>query len=249
MLKEERHQFILNEVSVRSRVLLSDLSDRIGISTDTVRRDVIELDELGKLNKVHGGAVSLGYNSSSVKNKKIFQFEKKIVIAEKAIALLKDDNVILMGGGTTNLELARLLPPKLKLTIFTPSLPIAVQLLNLPNVEVVFIGGKISKEAQICIGSYTINALSEIKADVCFLGTGYLDIENGLTEFDWDVVQLKKAMIRASKKTVLLTISDKLNSVQRFKTCNVSAINTLITELNPDDEILKPFAAFSINLL
>ena len=249
MLKEERHQFILNEVSIRSRVLLSDLSDRIGISIDTVRRDVNELDEFGKLNKVHGGAVSLGYNSSSVKNKKIFQFEKKITIAEKAIKLLKDGNVILMGGGTTNLELARLLPVKIKLMVFTPSLPIAVQLLPLPNIEVIFIGGRISKEAQISIGSYTINALSEIKTDICFLGTGYLDVKNGLTEFDWDVVQLKKAMIKASKKTVLLTISDKLNSVQRFKTCDLNLIDTLITELNIDDELLKPFADFGVKLI
>ena len=248
MLKEDRHQFILNEVSIRSRVLLSDLSDRIGVSIDTVRRDVNELDHLKKLNKVHGGAISLGYNSSSVKNQKIFQFEKKIIIAEKAIKLLKDGNIVLMGGGTTNLEVARMLPANLKLMIFTPSLPIAMQLLSLPNVDVHLLGGKISKEAQICIGAFTINALADIKADYCFLGTGYLDIENGLTEFDYDVVQLKKAMIRAAKKSILLTISDKLHSVQRFKTCDLSAIDTLITELSPEDPLLLNFANYPIKI-
>lgn len=249
MLKEERHQYILNEVSIRSRVLLTDLADTLNVSMDTVRRDVKELDDFGKLKKVHGGAISLGYNSSSIAENNIFQHQKKLIIAQKAIALLKDDQVLLMSGGTTNLEVARLIPPKLKLTVFTPSIHIASQLLALPNVEVMFLGGRLSKEAQVTVGGFTINALSEIKTDLCLLGTGYLDTEHGLTEFDWEVVQLKRAMIKASKRVILLSISDKLNSSQRYKTCDLNAIDTLITELNPDDDKLKPFAKYPLRLM
>ncbi|WP_224484456.1 DeoR/GlpR family DNA-binding transcription regulator [Robertkochia aurantiaca] len=248
MLKAERQQYILNEVSVHSRIQLSDIADSLGVSIDTVRRDVKELDDNKKLKKVHGGAISLGYNTFPFNHSDIFNREKKSFIAQKAIPLIKENSVVLMSGGTTNLELARLLPPKLHVTVFTPSLPIALQLLAHPNAEVIFIGGKISKDAQLSVGASTVQELSQIRADICFLGTGYLDVNHGLTEFDYEVVQIKKAMIKSSRKNVLLCISDKLNSAQRFKTCDIDAIDCLITELDPEDQILKPFSNFDVLL-
>lgn len=249
MLKEERHQIILNEVRIHNRVLLPDLAEILKVSVDTVRRDVKELHAEKKLKKVHGGAVSLGFTIYNYKEQDIYLHQKKSVIAQKAVNLLKDGNVVLISGGTTNLEIARLLPPKLKLTFFTPSLPVAMQLLSQPNAEVIFIGGKLSKHAQVAVGGTAITTLSEIKTDICFLGTGYLDPEHGLTEFDWEVVQLKRAMIKAARKTVLLTISDKLNSFQRYKTCDLNMIDTLITELKPNAIELKSFRNETLHLL
>ncbi|WP_340063944.1 DeoR/GlpR family DNA-binding transcription regulator [Ascidiimonas aurantiaca] len=249
MLKEERHQIILNEVHIHNRVLLPDIAEILNVSVDTVRRDVKELDAKKKLKKVHGGAVSLGFNIYNYREQDIYLHKKKSAIAEKAVKLLKEGNVVLISGGTTNLELARMIPPKLNLTFFTPSLPVAMQLLSQPNAEVIFLGGKLSKEAQIAVGGNVINTLSDIKTDICFLGTGYLDPVHGLTEFDWEVVQIKKAMIKAARRTVLLTISDKLHSVQRYKTCDLHAIDTLVTELEPDSEALLPFKNNTIHFL
>ncbi|WP_340202497.1 DeoR/GlpR family DNA-binding transcription regulator [Ascidiimonas sp. W6] len=241
MLKEERHQVILNEVHIHNRVLLPDIAEILNVSVDTVRRDVKELHGKKKLKKVHGGAVSLGFNIYNYKEEDIYLHPKKTIIAQKAVNLLKDGHVVLIDGGTTNLEIARMLPPKLKLTFFTPSLPVAMQLLAHPNSRVIFIGGELSKDAQVSIGGTAITMLADIRPDICFLGTGYLDPVRGLTEFDWEIIQLKRAMIKAAKKTVLLTISDKLNSSQRYKTCDLDRMDTLITELNPDSEELKPF--------
>ena len=249
MLKEERHQIILNEVRVHNRVLLPDIAEILNVSVDTVRRDVKELHSENKLKKVHGGAVSLGFNIYNYKEQDIYLHQKKSIIAQKAVNLLKDGNVVLIDGGTTNLEIARMLPSRLRLTFFTPSLPVAMQLLSHPNSEVIFIGGKLSKDAQVAVGATAITMLSDITADMCFLGTGYLDPVKGLTEFDWEIIQLKKAMIKAAKKTVLLTISDKLNSHQRYKTCDLNVIDTLITELEPDSDKLKPFKNDIIHLL
>lgn len=248
MLKEERHQTILNEVELHNRVLLTDIAEILGVSIDTIRRDVKELDEENKLRKVHGGAISLSFTSQRP-NHNIYALPQKTRIAEKAIKLLKEGGVILIDGGTTCLELARLIPLKLKLTCFTLSLPVALELLSKPNVEVIFLGGQISKEAQIAIGANAIHNLSGIKVDYSFIGTGYVDAEYGLTEFDWDIVQVKKAVISASKKTVLLSISEKLNSQHRYKTCDVNEIHTLITELEPEDNLLKPFRNQEIHLL
>ncbi len=249
MLKEERQHAILNEVELHNRVLLTDLADKLDVSIDTVRRDVKELDAESLLVKVHGGAVSLGFANHSPTRSNVYALDKKITIANKAKALIRENSVVLIDGGTTCLELARLLPANLKLTCFTLSLPVAMELLTKPNIETIFIGGTLSRDSQIAMGSSAIHALSEIKVDYSFIGTGYVDVEFGLTEFDWDVVQTKKAVINASKKTVLLCISEKLNSQHRFKTCDINAINTMVTELEPWDEKLAEFKNMNIQLL
>ncbi len=249
MLKEERHQTILSEVELHNRILLTDIAEALDVSIDTVRRDVKELDGDHKLRKVHGGAISLGFTTNSTRNNNIYRLEDKSTIAEKALVLLKDGAVIFVDGGTTCLELARLLPAELELTCFTHSLPVAMELLSKPNVTVIMVGGQVSKESQTAIGANAIHNLSEIKVDYSFIGTGYVDSQYGLTEFDWDIVQVKKAVIKCAKKTVLLSISEKLNSQHRYKTCEINAINTMITELDPADKLLNPFREHDIGLL
>ena len=249
MLKEERQQTILNEVELHNRVLLTDIAETLDVSIDTIRRDVKELDTERKLRKVHGGAISLGFTTNSARNTNIYAIDEKIKIAQKASTLLKDGGVIFIDGGTTCLELARMIPENLEITCFTLSLPVAMELTAKPNVTVIFIGGQISKESQISIGANAIHNLSEIKVDYSFIGTGYVDSTYGMTEFDWDIVQLKKAVIKAAKKTVLLCISEKLNSQHRYKTCDINAINTMITELPPENKLLNSFRNHDIRIL
>lgn len=249
MLKEERQRAILNEVELHNRVQLTDIAEKLNVSIDTARRDVKELDAENRLRKVHGGAVSLGFANYSPARNNVYALAEKTTIAEKAIKLLKDNSVVLIDGGTTCLELARLLPQNIQLTCFTLSLTVASELLNKPNVETIFIGGKLAKDAQIAIGSNTIHNLSAIKVDYSFIGTGYVDADYGLTEFDWDIVQTKKAVISASKKTVLLCISEKLNSQHRYKTCGINTIDTMITELDPNHNQLLAFKNQNIRLL
>lgn len=249
MLREERYQYILNEVKIRNRVQLIDIAKKLEVSEDTIRRDLNFLDEQGKLKKVHGGAVANSFHLYTYREDQIYAHESKLVIASKAISQLKNGNVVVMSGGTTNLEVARLIPHELKITVFTPSLPIAMQLLAHESVEVIFVGGKLSHDAQISVGGDAIRTLQQIKADLCLMGTGNLDVNDGLTEFDWDVVQLKKGMIESAKRVMVLTISEKINSTQRFNVCPIASIHTLITELNPDDALLHEFKEKGLEIL
>ncbi|HEA21433.1 hypothetical protein LCGC14_0962900 [marine sediment metagenome] len=249
MLKEERHQLILNEVALHNRVLLTDISEVLKVSVDTVRRDVIQLDVEKKLKKVHGGAISLGYSNNMGEQTKVYALEKKKGIAQKATQLLRNGNIIIIHGGTTCIEFARNIPEKMSLTCFTLSLPVAIELCKKPKIEVIFLGGILAKESQIASGGQAIHNLSRIRADFGFIGTGYVDADYGLTEFDWESVQVKTAVIQASKNTVLLTISEKLNSKNRYKTCEMSAITTMITELDPSDKALETFKRTGVSLL
>ena len=249
MLKEERHQLILNEVALHNRVLLADIAEVLNVSVDTVRRDVIQLDTEKKLKKVHGGAVSLAYANNTGEQTKVYAIEKKRIIAKKAVQLLRNGNIIIIHGGTTCLEFARNIPEKMSLTCFTLSLPVAIELCKKPKLEVIFLGGTIAKESQIASGGQAIHNLSKINADYGFIGTGYVDANYGLTEFDWESVQVKNAVIQASKSTVLLTISEKLNSRNRYKTCEMSDITTMITELEPTANILEDFRNTGVDVV
>lgn len=249
MLKEERHKFIINEVEIHNRILLTDIAQLLNVSVDTIRRDIKELHIAKHLKKVHGGAISLGFSNFGPTQNNIYSLDKKSLIAEKALGLVEDGQVVLLSGGTTNLELARRLPQKIKLTCFTPSLPIAGQLLGRSNVEVIFIGGRLSQNSQIAIGGSAINMLSEIRVDLCFLGTNSIHPTEGLMEFDWEIVQMKKAMIRSSRKVVSPCISEKIGSLQRYKICDVEEIDVLITELDPWDPKLDAFKNMNLQLL
>ena len=251
MQKSDRHQIILEEVQLHNRVLLTDLAGILNVSMDTVRRDVKELDELSKLRKVHGGAISNGFNKYTDRSQEIFEQDSKVQIAKKGISLLKKGDVVMISGGSTNLELAKLIPRKMDLTFFTPSLPMAVELVNnmSQHHEVYLIGGKLSKESQLVTGGLSINSLADITVDICFLGTGYLDYNKGITETDWEIAQMKKAMINASKRLVALTISKKLNTVNRYKICEMNALNDLVTELDPNSDVLKPYRDQGVHLI
>ena len=248
MLKKERQAYIVQQINIHNKVLSSDLSVQLNVSEDTIRRDLQELDEEGKLSKVHGGALSKSFHFTLEKNIIYSQPEKRI-IAQKAISLIQDGMFVVLSGGTTMLELVQLLPENLNATFITVSLPTALQLLNHPNSEVIFLGNKLSKTAQISIGAEVIQRLGEIKADLCFLGTNSIDAEGGITDLEWEVIEVKKAMIKCAKRTVSLAISGKLNTVQRLKICEIEAIDTLITELVPSDSSLDIYRQKGITLL
>ncbi len=248
MLKKERQAYILRQVCLHNSVLSADLSISINVSEDTIRRDLNELAENGKVIKVHGGALSKSFNSFYLRSD-VYNVDSKQIIAEKAANLIKDGMFILTGGGTTIIEMARLLPENLKATFLTGSIPAAYEYAQHPNIEVIFIGDKIAKKSQIAVGGEAITLIKHIKADLCFLGINALDPEHGITDNDWDVVQVKKAMIAASAQTVVLTISEKLHSYQRIRIGGIDEINILITELDPSNRMLDPFRLNSLTIL
>ena len=118
-----------------------------------------------------------------------------------------------------------------------------------PNIEVILIGDRVSKGSRITVGSEAISKIRQLKADICFLGTNAIDLQNGVTDIDWEVVQLKKAMIESSAKVVCLAISEKINTYQPIHICPVKKIDILITELDKDDKLLQPYVNAGLTVL
>jgi DeoR/GlpR family transcriptional regulator of sugar metabolism len=241
MLKKERQAYILHQVNLHNKVLSSSLCTEINVSEDTIRRDLQELAEEGKVIKVHGGALSHSFNQVYFPSNGVYSQNQKQTIAQKAIKLISNGMFVLTSGGTTIMEMARSLPPQLKATFISGSIPAILEYMHHPNIEVILIGDKISKNSKITVGSEAIAKIRQMKADICFLGTNAIDAEHGITDNDWEVVQLKKAMIESSKKVVCLSIAEKMNSVQPIKVCGLDEIDLLITELDASDPALKPY--------
>lgn len=247
LLKKERHAFIIKQINLHNKVLSSDLSLQLNVSEDTVRRDLNELSDEDKILKVHGGALSKSFHFAHQQTE-IYALDLKKAVAMKAHQLIHDGAVILTGGGTTMIEMAKSLPEELKATFFTISPLVALELAEHPSVNVILIGGQLSKTSQVSTGAQVISFLADIRVDLCFLGSNGFSVEEGITDSDLEIVHVKKAMIKASNKLFILSISEKLNSVQRMKVCKTNQVNGLITELDPADKHLTAYREQGLSL-
>ena len=249
MLKRERHAYILHQVNLHNKVLSTDLSHHINVSDDTIRRDLQELAETGQVIKVHGGALSPSFCHAHFVNREVYSYTQKKIIAQKAVSLIKDGMFVLTSGGTTIIELARALPTDLHATFISGSIPAVYEYLNHPNIEVIVIGDKISKNSRITVGLDAVSRIRQLKADICFLGINAINIDHGVSDNDWEVVQVKKAMVESARQVVSLSISEKINTQQPIQVCDCRNINTLITELHPDDDLLAPYKDEGLKIL
>lgn len=248
MLKKERQEFILREINLHNKVLTSDLSEAIQVSEDTIRRDLTELADSDEIIKVHGGALSKSFHASFQPGS-VYSHDKKIIIAQKAVTLIRDGMFVLTTGGTTILELAKAIPKHIHATFITGSLPAAMEYIQHPNIDVILIGDKVSKNSKITVGGDAIDKIRQLKADICFLGINALDLERGLTDNDWDVVQIKKEIIQSSKKVVALTISEKINTQQKIQVAEIDQIDIIITELDSTDRIFSSYRERGLKIL
>lgn len=249
MLKAERHKLIMDKLVENQKVNTIYLAIDLNVSEDTIRRDLNELDKKGLLEKVYGGAFPIVDKPANIFDISIVNQEKKDIIGKKALSLLSDGQVIIISGGTTNLAFAKLIPSDLKATIYTYSLPIAMQLSQHPNVELLFIGGKMQKNAMVTIGMDVVQVLSKLKADICFMGVSSINVKYGLTEVGYEVSLVKKAMMHSSDKLVAMVTSEKLNTKMPYGVCELNQLDTIITDFNPNNCILEDYVKAGIELL
>jgi len=249
MLKEERQKAILEKLGTDKKVTLVDLGQILNVSYDSVRRDVIELEDRGLLKKVHGGAIAHSY--LSMKSSKVLGIVNTefVTIAKKALKLMENNKIIIMDGGSTNFYIAEQLPKNLEATIVTNNPHLATSLSEHPKIEVILLGGSLYKRYQITIGSKTIQDLEHIQADFYFMGTNSISIESGLAIRHYEESILKKKMMAISRKTITCVLEEKINREESFKVCNFDDLDYLITSLSPTDNRLMNFRHKGVEIL
>ncbi|PKO05816.1 MAG: DeoR/GlpR transcriptional regulator [Chloroflexi bacterium HGW-Chloroflexi-3] len=238
MISDHRHQVIVNKLENQGAVSVSDLVKEFGVSEMTIRRDLDILENKGLLRRVHGGAVSQRgrsyeppYLMRSSENQ-----ENKQRIGQLAASLVNNGDSLTLDIGTTTLEIAKNLHSKHDLTIITPSLQIANELVSHPGIRLIVSGGVLRPGELSLVGHLAERVFEEFYVDKLFLGAGAIDIRNGASEFNIEDALVKRAMVRTAKQVILVADSSKFNQVAFTSIVALKSIHTIVTdnELNPE---------------
>ena len=247
MLTAERRQAILASVEREGRVVASELVARLGVSEDTVRRDLRDLAEQGLLRRVHGGALASAPPTGSFTDRLEISPEEKAALAEAALPLLVGARVIVLDGGTTTLELARRLPLLYDGTVVTNSPPVASALANHPKAEVMLVGGRLLKDAQVAVGAAAVEAFHTVRADVCVLGICSLHPDVGVTTSEDDEAHVKRAMVASAGEVIALATADKLGTASPWVVAQLAEIDYLVTD--GSGELTRPYTSAGIDVV
>jgi DeoR/GlpR family transcriptional regulator of sugar metabolism len=230
MLKEERFQLILNKLSEDQKVTLKTLARLLGVSEYTVRRDLKELTDQGLLKAVRGGAVPHSPTPHHFADRLHYKMDEKKVIAEKAVGLIQNGQVVVFDGGTTALAIASILPQDLQITVVTNSFPVVNVLEGHANIEVLFAGGRLYKEAFTSIGHDAIRFFKNIRADIYFMGICSIHPTIGVTTINYEESEVKKAIVEVSKRVVAITPHERINTAEAFFICPLESVDTIVTD-------------------
>jgi len=170
VLTTQRKQHILEVLRRSGQVIAKELSDELGLSEDTIRRDLRELAAEGLLQRVHGGALPSSPAMGDIAARSVVATDEKRMIGRAAAGMVQPGQVVILDGGTTALQIARHFSPALKATVVTHSATIAVELGSHPLIEVILVGGRLFKHSMVAVGAPAIEAIGRIRADTYFMG-------------------------------------------------------------------------------
>jgi DeoR family fructose operon transcriptional repressor len=235
----QRQHAILRTLRASGRVDAADIARQLSVTSETVRKDIIQLERQGLLRRVHGGAVPIGDLSyEPAVTARVEYAEEKERIATAALAQLPSSGSILVDAGSTTARLAALLPDDRELTVFTNALPIALTLLTRPHLTVFPIGGRLRSQTLATVGSWAARMLGDINVDVAFLGTNGISAQRGLTTPDPEEAAIKRLMLRSAQRKVLLADHSKVGHLSVCKHADIADIDLLITDTGlPPDQL------------
>jgi DeoR family transcriptional regulator, fructose operon transcriptional repressor len=228
---DQRRQTIIARLRASGRVDAADVAAELGVTNETVRKDLIVLEREGLLRRVHGGAIPVGQLSfEPAVSARVYFTEEKTRIAKAALAHLPDDGAVLLDSGSTTQRLAELFPVGRKLTVYTNALPIALTLVNHPLLTVLTLGGRVRPTTQAEVDDIAARTLAEINVDVAFLGANAISVARGLTTPDPAEAATKRLMLGSARRRILLADHSKIGQVSLCKHADLQEIDLLITD-------------------
>lgn len=249
MLAEERRRHILGMLQRDGKVLASELSSRLAVSEDTIRRDLRELARGGMLHRVHGGALPRSPVNARYATRREQASEAKVAIGKAAATLARSGQVIIMDAGTTALQVADHLSLSLRATVITNSPPVATALTEHPSIEVLLLGGRLYKHSVAAVGTETVDALRQVRADLCFLSVAGLHPEVGMTVLDHEEAQVKRAMIEGAREVVVVVAGEKLGTAAPYVIAPVGVLTGMVTDLSDAEDELLPYRRMGIEVV
>lgn len=251
MYAEERQQEIVRIARTNGRVDVTTLAEALNVTAETIRRDLTSLERAGLLRRVHGGAIPverLGFEPALATRDSVL-IEEKERIAKAALAELPDEGAIILDAGTTTARLAQALPADRELTVVVNSPVIAVTLGDRKNLNILLLGGRLRGRTLATVDDWALQPLTDMYVDVAFLGTNGCSVERGLTTPDPAEAAVKRAMIHAARRCVLLADHTKMGNDYLARFGALSDLDTLITDAGQDDELVSDIEASGVRVV
>jgi DeoR family fructose operon transcriptional repressor len=239
MYAEERQQEIVRLARKNSRVDVMALADELNVTAETIRRDLTVLERAGVLRRVHGGAIPverIGFEPAVAARDAVLTAEKER-IAKAALAEVPPDGAIILDAGTTTARLAQALPADRELTVVVNSPVLATILGPRPNITVLLLGGRLRGRTLAAVDDWALRPLADLYVDVAFMGTNGCSVERGLTTPDQAEAAVKRAMIAAARRVVVLADHTKIGNDNLARFGALSDVDVLVTDSGLDSEL------------
>lgn len=251
MYAEERQQAILQAARADGRVDVAALAEELNVTAETIRRDLTTLERAGVLRRVHGGAIPVervGFEPALAARDAVMTEEKER-IAKAALTEVPNEGAIILDAGTTTARLAQVLPGDRELTVVVNS-PVLASMLGIrANLNVLLIGGRVRGRTLATVDDWALRPLAELYVDVAFMGTNGCSVERGLTTPDPAEAAVKRAMIAAARRSVLLADHTKIGNNYLARFGSLSDLDLLITDSGLKDEFVSDMDAAGLRVV
>ncbi len=249
MTADERQKRIFDYLKKVEFASLEDLSTQLDVSVSTVRRDVSNLEESGKLKRTHGGARLANPESDefAFKSRDTHQLSEKEAIGRAVANLINPNQTVIMDAGTTVFHAAKYLEAKTP-HIITNSLPIANHFAANNQVEVIVSGGVIYPRLGVMVGPLAVTAFTEINADVAIMGAGGITLE-GISNSHVLLIDIQLAMLKAAQKVIFCIDHTKIGRQSLTRLCELDRIDALVTDAKAPKELLDSIRAAGVEVV
>ena len=237
MLAAERRDFLLTRLRADGSLVAKDLAAELGISEDSIRRDLRDLAAAGLCQRVYGGAVPASPALADYGTRTSVEPDSKRRVAARAAGLITPGSTLILDGGTTTLAVVHALPADLDCTVITHSPTIASALLTHERAEVFLLGGRLFKHSAVTCGAAAAEAANSIAADLFFLGVTGVHPVHGLTTGDADEAAMKRTLAGRAVETYVLASAEKLGAASRYQVLPLGAVAGVITDGSPADTV------------
>ena len=253
MFLEERQEAILNLLARDGKVRVKDLSEMFKVTEDCIRKDLGALEKQGKLKRTYGGAVVRRENLHmlEVSKHRNTDVEAKRRIAQAAVKLIHDKDMVFLDISTSNLAIAELLvKTDREMTVVTNMIDILVVLARNPKIRLVFAGGKINTSRDGFWGGMTLDFISKLKPDIAFVGAVGVDVkENSVSTYDIEDGINKAAIVRVAKRAYVVAEARKLSNDGNYNYTSLDTLSGLITDSKPADDICEAAEDYGVEII
>ena len=243
MLTAQRKKLILNRLAAEGQIVAKDLAQELGTSEDTIRRDLRELAQGGKLQRVHGGALPASAATGNLQVREQVSPHDKIALGRAGAAMIRPKQVVILDGGTTALQVAAHLPTDLRATIVTHSPTVAVEAAKHSHVEIIMLGGRLFRHSMVNVGAALIDGASRLRADLYFMGVTGVHPKAGLTTGDAEEAAVKRALHERAAETIVLASAEKLMAASPFLVTAYEEISLLLVPRKTPVHIVRTLRA------